>query len=91
MTLQNISRATSRVTECSFHIVAFVFLILFDCEQSLNDSFKFIVLKGKRKALYIVCIFCAKMHYVFQRGMTKSLVSGSMDKENSISTVIFQI
>ena len=51
MTQQNISRATSRVTECFFHIVVFVFLILFDYEQRLDD---YITLKGKRKALFVV-------------------------------------
>ena len=54
MTLQNISRVTSRVTKCLFHTVVFVFLILFDSEQSLDDSFKYIVLKDKRKALNTV-------------------------------------
>ena len=31
------------------------------------------------------------MRYVILRGMTKSLISGRMDVENSISTVTFQI
>ena len=39
----------------------------------------------------VVCILRAKMHYVILRGMTKSLISGRMDIETSISTVIFQI
>ena len=38
-----------------------------------------------------ICIFRAKMRYVILRGMTKSLISGRMDVENSVSTVIFQI
>ena len=54
MTLQNISRETSRVTKCLFHIVVFVFSILFDFKQSLDGSIKYIELKGKRKVLYIV-------------------------------------
>ena len=54
MTLRNISRATSRVTKCLFHIVVFVFSIIFDFKQSLDDSIKYIELKGKRKVLYIV-------------------------------------
>ena len=50
------------------------------------------MLKVKRKSLYIVVyIFRAKMRYVIQRGMTQSLISGRMDVENSISTVIFPI
>ena len=50
-------------------------------------------LKGQEKSpLYcVVCIFRAKMRYVILRGMTKSLISGRMDVENSISTVVFQI
>ena len=49
--------------------------------------------KGQEKTpLYcVICIFRAKMHYVILRGMTKSLISGRMDVENCISTVIFQI
>ena len=49
--------------------------------------------KGQEKSpLYCaVCTFRAKMRYVILRGMTKSLISGRMDVENSISTVIFQI
>ena len=49
--------------------------------------------KGQEKSpLYcVVCIFRTKMRYVILRGMTKSLVSGRMDVENSFSTVIFQI
>ena len=48
---------------------------------------------GQRKSLLdcVVCIFRAKMPYVILRGMTKSLISGRMDVENSVSTVIFQI
>ena len=38
-----------------------------------------------------ICIFRSKLRYVILRGMTKSLISGRMDLENSISTVIFQI
>ena len=37
MTQRIIPRATSRVTECLFYIVVFVFLILFDSEQRLDD------------------------------------------------------
>ena len=33
MTQRNISRATSRITECLFHVVVFVFLILFDSDD----------------------------------------------------------
>ena len=52
----------------------------------------YIMLKGKRKALYIVvCIFRVKMRYVILRGITQSLISGRMDVENSISAVIFPI
>ena len=49
--------------------------------------------KGQEKSpLYCdVYIFRAKMRYVILRGMTKSLISGRMDVENSISTVKFQI
>ena len=49
--------------------------------------------KGPEKShVYcVICIFRAKMRYVILRGMTKSLNSGRMDVENSISTVIFQI
>ena len=49
--------------------------------------------KGQEKSpLYcVVCIFRAKMRYVILRGMTKSLISGRMDVQSSISTVIFQI
>ena len=49
--------------------------------------------KGQEKSpLYcVVCIFRAKMRYVILLGMTKSLISGRMDVENSISTVLFQI
>ena len=43
MTQRNISRATSRVTECLFHIVVFVFLILFDSEQRLDLLLRFVV------------------------------------------------
>ena len=39
----------------------------------------------------VICIFRAKMRYVILRGMIKSLISGRMDVENSISTVMFQI
>ena len=39
----------------------------------------------------VVCIFRAKMRYVILRGTTKSLISGRMDVENNIFTVIFQI
>ena len=37
MTIQNISRATSRVTECLFHVFGFMFLTLLDSEQRLDD------------------------------------------------------
>ena len=37
MTQRNISRATSRVTECLFYIVVFAFLMLFNSEQRLDD------------------------------------------------------
>ena len=49
--------------------------------------------KGQEKSpLYcVVCIFRAKMRNVILQGMTKSLISGRMDVESSISTVIFQI
>ena len=49
--------------------------------------------KGQEKSpLYcVVYIFRAKMCYVILRGMSKSLHSGRMDVENSISTVIFPI
>ena len=49
--------------------------------------------KGQEKSplFCVVCIFRAKMLYVILLGMTKSLISGRMDIENSISTVIFQI
>ena len=49
--------------------------------------------KGQEKSsLYcVVYIFRAKMRYVILKGMTKSLISGQMDVESSISTVIFQI
>ena len=49
--------------------------------------------KGQEKSplYWVVCIFRAKMHYVILRGMTKSLISGHMHVESSISTVIFQI
>ena len=49
--------------------------------------------KGQEKSpLYCVaCIFRAKMRYVILRGITKSPISGRMDVEKSISTVIFQI
>ena len=49
--------------------------------------------RGQEKSpLYcVICIFLDKMRYVIQRGMTKSLISGREDIENSISTVIFQI
>ena len=50
------------------------------------------VKEQKKSPLYcVVCIFRAKMRYVILRGMTKSLISGRMDVENCISTVIFQI
>ena len=39
----------------------------------------------------VVCIFRIKTRYVILRGITKSLTSGPMNVENSISTVIFQI
>ena len=46
----------------------------------------------KKSPLYcVICIFRAKMRFVILRGMTQSLISGRMDVENSISTVIFQI
>ena len=46
----------------------------------------------EKSPLYcVICIFCAKMRYVILWGMTKSLISGRMDVENSISTIIFQI
>ena len=49
--------------------------------------------KGQEKSpLYcVVWIFRAKMGYVIQREMTKSLISDRTDVENSISTVIFPI
>ena len=49
--------------------------------------------KGQEKSsLYCAfCIFHAKMRYVIPKEMTKSLIPGRMDVENSISTVIFQI
>ena len=49
--------------------------------------------KGQEKSPLncVVCIFRAKMRYVILRGMIKSLISGRMDIESSISTVIFQI
>ena len=49
--------------------------------------------KGQEKSpVYcVVYIFLAKMRYVILREMTKSLNSGRMDVENSISTVIFPI
>ena len=49
--------------------------------------------KGQEKSpLYcVICIFHAKMPYVILTRMTKSLISGCMDEENSISTVMFQI
>ena len=49
--------------------------------------------KGQEKIpLYcVICVFHAKMRYVILRGMTKSLISGRMDVESSVSTVIFQI
>ena len=37
MTQRNISRATSRVTESLFYIVAFAFMKLFTSEQRLDD------------------------------------------------------
>ena len=48
---------------------------------------------GQEKSpLYcVICIFRAKMRYVILRGMTKSLISGRIDVENSISPVIFPI
>ena len=50
------------------------------------------MLKGKRKVLYIVLFaFSVLKCYVIQRGMNKSFISGRMDVENSISSVIFQI
>ena len=49
--------------------------------------------KGQEKSsLYcVICILYAKMRYVILRGMTKSLISGRMGVENSISTVLFKI
>ena len=47
--------------------------------------------QGKSPLYCVICIFRAKMHYVILQGMTKPLISGRMDVENSISTVIFQI
>ena len=49
--------------------------------------------QGQEKSLLycVVCIFRAKIRYVILRGMTKSLISGGVDVENSISTVIFHI
>ena len=49
--------------------------------------------KGQEKSpLYcVICIFRAKMRFVILMGMTKLLISGRMNVENSISTVIFQI
>ena len=49
--------------------------------------------KGQEKSpLYcVVCIVRAKMRYVILKGITKSLISGRMYVENSISTAIFQI
>ena len=90
MTQRNISRATSRVTECLFYIVVFAFMKLFNSEQRLDD---YILFKGPEKSpLYcVICILRAKMRYVILLGMTKSPISGRMDVENSISTVIFQI
>ena len=103
MTQRNISRATSRVTECLFHIVVFdseqrldllfrivvfAFSILFDYEQRLDDYI--LCQRAKKSPRYcVICIFRAKMRYVFLREMTKSLISGRMDVENNISTVIF--
>ena len=62
MTQRNISRATSRVTECLFHIVVFVFLILFDSEQRLDllfhiVIFAFLILFDSEQRLddYILC------------------------------------
>ena len=50
------------------------------------------VKEQEKSPLYcIVCIFSTKLRYVILRGMTKSLISGRMDVESSISTVIFQI
>ena len=46
----------------------------------------------EKSPLYcVVYIFHVKMRYVTLRRMTKSLNSGRMDVENSISTVIFSI
>ena len=90
MTQRNISRATSRVTECLFYIVVFAFMKLFNSEQRLDDYI--LCYSAKKSPLYCVMyIFHAKMRYVILRGMTKSPISGRMDVENSISTVIFQI
>ena len=49
--------------------------------------------KGQEKSPLdcVICIFRTKMRYVILRGMTKSLISGRTDVENSTSTVIFQI
>ena len=94
MTLRNILLATSRVTESLFHSVVFKFLILFDSEQSLHDSFKYIVLKGKRKALYIVLLHFPRINALClpeKNDQVTYHISGHMNAENSISTVIFPI
>ena len=39
MTQRNISRATSRITECLFHVVVFVFLIYFPLTFVLVEFF----------------------------------------------------
>ena len=56
-----------------------------------KDSMIIYYAKGQDKSplYYVIRIFRAKMRYVILRGMTKSLISGCMDVENSISTVIF--
>ena len=83
MNQRNISRATSRVTECLFQIVAFAFWYYLIPSK---DSMTIYYAKGQEKSpLYcVICIFCPKMRYVILQGMTKSLISGHMDVENSI-------
>ena len=41
--------------------------------------------KGQEKSplYFVICIFRAKMRYVTLGGMTKSLISGHMDVENT--------
>ena len=60
---------------------------------SLDNPLYIYCAKGQEKShIYcVVCGFRANVRYVFLRGMTESLISGRMDVENSISTVIFQI